>query len=58
MHECPKCMQACACDQDDLWQPAPDDCCCGCQFEPDGDHDEIWDLIDGYWDQQLKEQKP
>jgi uncharacterized protein YbaR (Trm112 family) len=27
-HECPVCGQACYCDQEDLWQEAPDDCAC------------------------------
>ncbi len=41
MHECPDCGQACACDQDDLWQPAPEDCECGCWGEDHWGADEM-----------------
>ena len=35
MHECVSCGQACACDIEDTWLDAPEDCTCPCWDEPD-----------------------
>lgn len=39
MHDCPECDQACGCDGEDHYQPAPPDCQHGCEedYVDDGD---------------------
>lgn len=41
MHECPDCGQACACDIEDMWQDAPNDCqCCLGAYDDDYEDDD------------------
>lgn len=43
MHECDNCGQACTCDIEDTWMPAPPDCSCPCAYEDLLDPDDLGD---------------
>lgn len=51
MHDCPKCGMACACDLEDHWQDAPDDCSCQCEESADLEYEEYGDYDPPYYDE-------